>query len=242
MERPSNNKTPITMRGDLILSSTRDLLTHILNHLATVAPPSTTTTSPTSTDINELPSTLPPTTKPLLLTLHSLLPHCLLPALDILDRGLVERWIPASSPTIASAWVYYITSKPASSASISTNPYRTNTVPSTSTSTTYIYEVRPSIWHCTCANFTLYASASSNETATLGEKQHRSAVGCNEQGDAWLWGSSLLSPSHSSSIPICKHLLAAVLIEQCPALFGKSLREKKGVSREEMAEKACWWD
>ena len=60
--------------------------------------------------------------------------------------------------------------------------------------------------------------------------------------DNWIWGSAYLPPSHPGSIPICKHLLAAVLVERCPALFGTCMRERRDVSKEEMAEKACLWD
>ncbi|KAF8426626.1 hypothetical protein EV426DRAFT_442003 [Tirmania nivea] len=238
------------------LPDTRALLTRIFNHLSTFPPSlqdpttSATTTIPQTTSTKSLNHDhepdrplLHPATKPLLLTLHSLLPHCLLPALDLLDRGLVERWIPQgldpASPTITnpSTWVYYITSKPTLPISSEpTNPFRSNT--SSSTPSTYTYEVRPSIWHCTCANFTLYAFASAAEPATI----YNNAEEQVDDKTAWIWGSQYLSPSHPNAIPVCKHLLAAVMVEQCPALFGAFLKEKRDVSREEMAEKACWWD
>ena len=226
------------------LPSTRVLLTRIFNHLSTF-PPSPTPTESHNHNYDHEPDRplLPPTTKPLLLALHSLLPHCLLPALDLLDRGLVERWIPQDldpiSPTTTnpSTWVYYITSKPTLPiTSESTNPFRSNT--SSSTPSTYTYEVRPSIWHCTCANFTLYAFASAAEPATVRDNIEEQA----DDKTAWVWGSQYLSPSHPSAIPVCKHLLAAVLAEQCSALFGAFVKEKRNMSKEEIAGKACWWD
>lgn len=225
------------------LPSTRVLLTRIFNHLSTFPPSPTTSATTTSTEPHvhghePQHPLLPPTAKPLLLTLHSLLPHCLLPALDLLDRGLVERWIPQgldpTSTNPSTAWVYYITSKPTLPEPI--NPFRSGT--SSSTPGIYTYEVRPSIWHCTCANFTLYAFASAAEPATVQNNVEQQVDGKT----AWVWGSPYLSPSHPSAIPVCKHLLAAVLAEQCPALFGTFVRTKQDVPKEEMAEKACWWD
>ncbi|RPB23137.1 hypothetical protein L211DRAFT_299242 [Terfezia boudieri ATCC MYA-4762] len=240
------------------LPSTRVLLTRIFNNLSTFppSPPNPTTSTATAIPPATSPESynnnhdhvadrplLPPAAKPLLLTLHSLLPHCLLPALDLFDCGLIERWIPKgldpTSPTTKNplTWVYYITSKPASPiSSESTNPFRSNT--SSPSPNTYTYEVRPSIWHCTCANFTLYAFASAAEPATI----HDSVEEQVDDKTTWIWGSQYLSPSHPSAIPVCKHLLAAVLAEQCPALFGAFVKEKRDVLKEEMAEKACWWD
>lgn len=57
----------------------------------------------------------------------------------------------------------------------------------------------------------------------------------------WIWGSANLSPSHPGFIPVCKHLLAAVLVERCPAMFETRIKERRDVSREEMAEKVCMW-
>jgi len=235
------------MSGEAPLPSTRALLTHILNHLSTFPqdPITNATTNPatTSTESHDEPNhpLLPPTTKSHLLALHSLLPHCLLPALDLLDRGLVERWIPLDSnppaTTKPSSWVYYITSKPAPSISSEfTNPFHSST---STTPSTYTYEARPSIWHCTCANFTLYALASAAEPATT---YSNAAEGNIVDKTVWIWGSQHLSPYHPSTIPVCKHLLAAVLAEKCPALFGAFVKEKQGVLKGEMAEKACWWD
>lgn len=52
--------------------------------------------SVTATESNPL-RLIPPAQRPLLATLHVLFPSLLLPALDLLDRGLVSRLIPVSS-------------------------------------------------------------------------------------------------------------------------------------------------
>ena len=66
------------------LPDPRTLLTALVNALP---PPESTDTATTSNP----PATLPQSSKNLLLTLHVLFPHELLPALDLLDRHLVTR-------------------------------------------------------------------------------------------------------------------------------------------------------
>src|SRR5258708_1044709 len=77
------------------LPSTRALLTNIITHLSTFHPPTDFTTTTSSSGSPRPLASLSIITKPPLLPLPSLPPHCLLPALDLIDRGLVERWIPA---------------------------------------------------------------------------------------------------------------------------------------------------
>ncbi|KAF8477290.1 hypothetical protein BDZ91DRAFT_843975 [Kalaharituber pfeilii] len=238
MASPAPRPNPTTPTSPPTLPTTRALLTHLLTRLSSLSP--VPPPPPDPTNPNPAPytnhSTLPPQSKPILLTLHSLLHHSLLPALDLLDRGLVERWIPdndnpddsqdADDPSVS--WVYYVQSASPSGCS------SRNALPPPT-----FHLVRVPIWHCTCANFALYAfvatTLSSPTSTTYSPKPTADDAG-------WIWGSTHLSPTHHSSIPVCKHLLAAVLAERCPNLFGPYVREKRGVAREEMAEKACWWD
>ncbi|KAI5800252.1 hypothetical protein DFH27DRAFT_74611 [Peziza echinospora] len=236
------------------LQTSRTLLTTLLHRLSTIPIPTPPPPQPhphpqDSPHLHPPPPPLPDSTKPLLLTLHSLLPHCLLPALDLLDRGLVERWTPSSPSSSSSsppeaAWVYYISS----SSSSTTKP----SGPSTSSSTT-THETRPYTWSCTCANFCIYAffddivhphHQSHQPHPTAPPPPHQvppppQPAPPPPNPKNWTWGGSTLLTPTPTHIPVCKHLLAAVLIEQCPSLFGKHVRERKGVGRAEMAAAAA---
>jgi hypothetical protein len=67
----------------MTLPSPRDLLTSLLSTISSIPVPS-------PAEENPLPSA-PPSAQPLLATLHVLFPSLLLPALDLLDRGLIAR-------------------------------------------------------------------------------------------------------------------------------------------------------
>ena len=71
------------------LPTPRALLSSLLPPLPESSP---IVSSPTST------ATLPPSSKPLILTLHCLFPNELLPALDLLDRRLVTRFVFEGKP------------------------------------------------------------------------------------------------------------------------------------------------
>ncbi len=105
-ERNKKNMTTQTPKSSL--------LTSIFDSFSSLSPPASTIQQPARTPIHELilPSQPPSTTSPLhslstedterarslFLTLHVLFPHELLPALDLLDRGLITRLtsLPAS--------------------------------------------------------------------------------------------------------------------------------------------------
>lgn len=164
-------------------------------------------------------STIPlkdaPGAKELLLTLHALFPNELLPALDLLDRGLVVRHRHSA---------YYVQSAQQQSSKGSSR-FRS----ATSDSTTH-YEVRLDAWSCSCPAFTFSAFKADPQTTlnTLGTNIDTSNFG-------WLFGGL----TRGTDMPICKHLLACVLVEHC-SLFSHLVEERE-ISVEEAAGWAAGW-
>ena len=107
------------------LPDPRTLLTALVNALPPPQPANTTATS------NPL-ATLPQSSKNLLLTLHVLFPHELLPALDLLDRHLVTRFriTRASRSDVSAAASSKATASTSISISTSTAPGPRATPPS----------------------------------------------------------------------------------------------------------------
>lgn len=138
------------------LPSPRELLTSILNALSAIPPPppptrdnnpraqdpNTTTndpasaTAPTRSNPTSPLRSLAPAHRPLLTTLHVLFPSQLLPALDLLDRGLVAGLTRDDEDAIA---VYLVRSSAHHRAPRSA------------------YVVHAAAWHCTCAAFAFSA-------------------------------------------------------------------------------------
>jgi hypothetical protein len=202
------------------------------------------------------------------LTLHVLFPHHLLPALDLLDRGLVTRLIPkieqsqsdgdraklatagahdreAASPS--PPWeVYYIQSS--SAVTSKPNPRRKKQ----SVSATF-YEVRLDSWNCSCPAFSVDAfqgsmnscddiddKVSMPQTSEQEEQLDQSFSTRNEsEGVGWRVGGTTTLPS-SGSTPICKHILAATLARVAPKLFSTGITESR-VSREQLAGWGGGW-
>src|SRR5579859_5454881 len=87
---------------------------------------------------------LPAKAEKALVAFHQLYPHLLLSSLDLLDNGLVTRYVLARefhNPLDINAPIYYVRS-------IQTRPSRYSTTASRS-----VYEVRSRVWHCTCPSF-----------------------------------------------------------------------------------------
>ncbi|BFZ61009.1 Coproporphyrinogen-III oxidase [Saitoella coloradoensis] len=157
------------------------------------------------------------------ITLQKLYPQLLLPALDLLDKGVLtkfevkERANPhvagddASSQEEAVPSIYYVkTSSGASSRYSSEN---------------ISYEVRLGAWHCTCPSYTFSAFAGGSDPLNSPPP--------SPPETPWVWGGMTLAKSP----PLCKHLLACVLAECGGALFEK-LREVSGATKEELADRA----
>jgi hypothetical protein len=212
----------------------RTLVTSLLNSIANQS----STTSPITTNaLKDAPSSI----RPLLLTLHVLFPNDFLPALDVLDRRLVTRFRLADDTSLEAeqsdgngeeadleGTLYFVRSaQQPSSHSRFTNPLATH------------YEVRPLAWNCSCPAFAFAAFPSTNSSIILPQHAPTTAHEADEatgQGE-WTFGGLSLG---EEGIPVCKHLLACVLVERCAGLFGAGIEERV-VSREEFAGWCAGW-
>lgn len=183
----------------------------------------------------------------LLTTLHCLFPHELLPALDLLDRGLVARFTCASESTDLSSTptninlgeVFHVQSASAVQPTGTSSRYAKRPM-----STPTAYEVRLKAWNCSCPAFTFSAFGKGSDLEAASSKPDDEPNDENPgQGymtdDWWLFGGNLTSGS-VRSVPICKHLLACLLGTRAQGLFGGGVEEKR-VSLEEMAGWGAGW-
>ncbi|KAK0708970.1 hypothetical protein B0T26DRAFT_599442, partial [Lasiosphaeria miniovina] len=187
----------------------------------------------------------------LIVTLHVLFPGLVLPALDLLDRGLVARVVlgrvghhgygnntvaAGSAPQEATATV-----KPGGAP-----------LPAEAT-----YMVRLGAWNCTCAAFAFAAvSGTTTDTATAHTQNGPAAATETEahgpkdtelvvepEEAEWSFGGMSLGGDTSEgegeegggdAAPMCKHLLACLLGERWQAALGSYVVERT-VTRDEMA-------
>jgi hypothetical protein len=236
------------------LPNPRILVTKLL---ASITPP-----NHPSSDSNPLKDA-PPTTKHTLQTLHVLYPNEFLPALDLLDRHLLIRVTirkdglqptteEPSSPTLSLAdegerdkladegvSVYYVRS-----AQQARSNYTQSITTGSATSRHYDplathYEVRTQAWNCSCPAFAFSAfPAGEDEDIEFIQyvppsiHDERIKTGSN---DIWEFGGLRLG----SDIPVCKHMLACVLVERCEIF--KGFVEERTASLEEIAGWAAGW-
>ncbi|KAK6528049.1 hypothetical protein TWF281_009306 [Arthrobotrys megalospora] len=294
------------------------LLASIFDSLATIQLPTSEAAAalpPTSTSTFSnlpIPSAnpirfLPAASRNIFLTAHCLLPTTFLAALDLLEKSLVERYTTSttpSSPTTAysTPQVYYIRSNPPPPQSLAIpGPNFTSTSTSKpgfpKSGKSYIYEVRPAVWNCTCIAFTLAAyqrhtllhtqnkgygldpedeagfdpgrdssgedDVENGDGNKLGVDEEEGGVGDVMEGELdddrletdagydknnWYGGIYTLNSGSSGRdktkktvVPVCKHLLAAVLAEKCQGLFGGYVVEKV-VTTGKMADMAVLWE
>ncbi|KAI9722187.1 MAG: hypothetical protein M1828_004870 [Chrysothrix sp. TS-e1954] len=194
------------------------LLTALITTLS--HPPSPSTSQPTTK--------IPPHALPLLQTLHTLLPHTLLDTLDLLDRGCVTRLsIPTNDETTrhrgGKRRGYFVTSAPLPLSGPAGVPLR-------------VYHVHVRAWHCGCPAFALAAFGEFGGE----EGGHEGGGGgvrwaefCRQgatggfrfgglsRGLVRSWGGDGDAKGRDVEVapPVCKHLLAAVLAEECGWLF-----------------------
>ena len=136
---------------------------------------------------------LPEAVQSSFIALDNIFPGTLLSSLDILDHGLASRYILTdnerkdNTPTP----IFYVRSSgPRSSRRHAPNP-RT------------AYEVRPDVWHCTCASFAFKAFSSQNMFDPV-------ECGVDDFPGSDGWGGEM----RGGLIPICKHLLAVLIGER----------------------------
>ncbi|KAE8144144.1 hypothetical protein BDV25DRAFT_172216 [Aspergillus avenaceus] len=177
------------------------------------------------------PQTLPATDpKSLMLTLHCLFPNELLPALDILDRGLVRRYVEKSHgirPSVASGTnkpgrlaprddIYFVISTP------QVPPASSAGCPATISSPVHHggYEVRLHAWNCSCPNFTLAMFRDQDPDFPENNFEFPLVPEVSTSRTSYPFGGNLTRQLTRPSLPVCKHLLACVLMVRCPELFG----------------------
>ena len=224
----------------MTLPTTRSFISALFTTLSNLPPPQDTTniSNPLISANSE--------TKTLFLTLHCLFPNELLPALDLLDRSLVTRFQIASLNSTESTTganldsdaaeadgahgnvVYYVRSSQQSRAA----RYQTG-----ASTAGLSYEVRLKGWNCSCPAFTFSAINALNDGFRDGvEISSREGQGHGDEDEAWSFGGLSLG---ERTMPVCKHLLACVLVERCQAL--KGCVEERAVSKEEAAAWAAAW-
>lgn len=266
------------------LPTTRNFVTQLLDSLPSVA-------SNNSEIVNPL-SAVPESARNQLLSLQVLFPNEFLPALDLLDRGLVtklsiddgegtkagdkagvgeeeRRDVDAAGPSDVNMEDQPEISQdqmPTASAqdiraelsTTSTSLQATPSPPkdatyyvrsaqqrssrySTSYDTTTSYEVRLRAWNCSCPAFAFAAFPSMHPEPAIpmydapGDAANEMRAEGAEK--AWIFGGVSLGDAVP---PVCKHLLACVLVEKCSGLFGGYVEERV-VSVEEAAGWAAGW-
>lgn len=193
------------------LKSQRQIITQITNGLADLDP----------ADRND-PARLALRRK-LLLTLHVLFPTQLLPALDLLDRGLLTKISlqsdEADQTKTTSPRAYIVKS------AVVKPRYAKTT--STQSQATYLIQLRA--WNCSCAGFAYEAYGMDAETAL--ETDQVAAA----DAEAVFGGVSAVSVASSGEIlPCCKHLLACLLAEKWQKVLVDNVEERI-CTREEYA-------
>jgi hypothetical protein len=112
---------------------------------------------------------------------------------------------------------------------------------STSYDNTTSYEVRLVAWNCSCPAFAFAAFPATHPEPMIPtydpENEEEDAPTWKAESGSWLFGGMSLGDAIP---PVCKHLLACVLVEKCSGLFGGFVEERM-VSVEEAAGWAAGW-
>ncbi|KAJ5136962.1 hypothetical protein N7448_005516 [Penicillium atrosanguineum] len=251
------------------LPSTREfvdsLITELAFHTGTnvneLGQPNTQTASPKQTQnaFSGLPALQLARVKPLMLSLHCIFPNDLLPALDILDRGLVQRLVRAdhvdaqdqttdtasqnlSKNSLVSSGqakiredIFLVISASTSPRSVASSAFATQ-------ESEKGYEVRLHAWNCTCPTFAL--SAFRHLPSRLDSStENRSHLMLRDRGETVVYpfGGTLTCATDRGSPPVCKHVLACVLFARCQGFFEVDGDGKSVVSMEELAGWCAGW-
>lgn len=269
------------------LPATRSFITKLLDSLPSVA-------SNAGENVNPL-SGVPESAKNQLLSLQVLFPNEFLPALDLLDRGLVTRLSvgdgeeeggldteggglnqrsdvdaegphdvnmedPMDSSMVQNPTVTMQDTEGRTSTTEAPPHYAATRRPppkdaiyyvrsaqqrssrySTSYDTTTSYEVRLRAWNCSCPAFAFAAFPAVHPEPAIPTYDAQEDAAEEASGKAadmtWVFGGVSLGDEMP---PVCKHLLACVLVEKCAGLFGGYV-EDTIVSVEEAAGWAAGW-
>lgn len=221
------------------LPSPRQLVASLISSMrSSPSPTEAKTTAPTGNPLKDAS----PAVQKALLTLHVLFPNELLPALDLLERGLITRFMLASRPSHqreratgtgpeamgmpsrTPAAVYLVRSAQPQSRHRSASTHTTS------------YEVRFNSWNCSCPTFAFAAFPADSSAESLAVAN---VLGLDApRGDGftdWTFGGL----TRGADMPVCKHLLACVLVEHCEMF--RSFAEEREVSAEELAGWAAGW-
>lgn len=216
------------------LPSPRHLVATLVSSISK-ADSSTATTVPTANPLKDAS----PETQKALLTLHVLFPNDLLPALDLLDRSLVTRFTLAHHPDL---YDHHQQSETAEAVRRESAIYHVRSAqpPSRNRSAlshqhTTSYEVRLNSWSCSCPAFAFAAFPADSASSSPSSPPLPDHSFSGQDTADWTFGGL----TRGNDMPVCKHLLACVLVERCQ-MFG-SFAEEREVSVEELAGWAAGW-
>lgn len=216
-----------------MLPTSRDFVTQLLDSL-----PSLPHHNAESNPLSDAPESV----KKQLLSLQVLFPNEFLPALDLLDRRLVTRFLISSVETTPSANEDAAAQKVVDTVHYVRSAQQRPSRYSTSYDGITSYEVRLQAWNCTCPVFAFAAFPSVHPEPVMpayggqnmGNHQSKAAVA---EVAEWTFGGMSLCEGLP---PVCKHLLACVLVTRCKGVFGGYV-EEKSVSVETAAGWAAGW-
>jgi len=229
--------------------NSRNIITSIISSLSTVRPPHQAKRQPFTSLLSQLSEADTRHARSLMLTLHFLFPHELLPALDLLDRKLVtclqvrEPPIANQDPTIDKARslvseTYYVQSASAVTSKLPRSTKFRNAFNPSDT----CYEVHLDSWSCSCPAFA-YSAFGGFDIDDEKEVDSPKSVEDNFEDDhvleeGWVFGGSLTRDA--SPVAICKHILAASIGKAALILFSDGV-DIKAVSSVEIAGWAGGW-
>ncbi|TLD28726.1 hypothetical protein PspLS_03190 [Pyricularia sp. CBS 133598] len=244
------------------LPSPRQILTSLITSISSIPPPPAPTTDaqhpqrqPTTgpNQQQNVLSQIDPAHRPLITALHALFPALLLPALDLLDRGLVSRLEPSDDRSVPEAGGPEAAARklttgtglqqdqppsapgPAPAAAIyhvrSAQPqprhhHRSRAPDQARPQRTYV--VHLAAWNCTCAAFAFSAfpgAAVASDSASTTEPRGLDFGGLSLDGTRG---------REAQGVPCCKHLLACLLADRWGGVLGRYVVVRR-VGREEMA-------
>ncbi|KAM0713633.1 hypothetical protein Q7P37_010595 [Cladosporium fusiforme] len=220
------------------LPTTQHLLTSLISTIATATDHNKNQDG--TSNSNPLGNITDTNTKSAILTLHTLFPDDFLPALDLLDRGLVTRFILAPSPPPSPP----PSENPEMPGSL---PPNKNTPSSRSRTHTSAADTRPqtsysihlNAWNCSCPAFAFSAFPATTPDDAFARAAEDEECPTDESVEtAWRFG-GLTRAARDGVPPVCKHLLACVVAERWEG-FG-ALVVERGVGGDEVAGWAAGW-
>jgi hypothetical protein len=225
-----------------------NIITSIISSLSTARPPQQAKGQPLTSLLSQLSETDTKHARSLMLTLHFLFPHDLLPALDLLDRKLVtclqvrEPPVASQDPTINKARslvseTYYVQSASAVTSKLPRSTKFRNTFNPSDT----CYEVHLDSWSCSCPGFAYSAFGGfdvGEEEVDAPESVEDNFEDDHVLEEGWVFGGSLTR--NASPVAICKHILAVSIGKAAPNLFSDGV-DIKAVSCVEIAGWAGGW-